>query len=49
MEGIVDVVISVLQADENKGVLSLETLITLTTEHADIWQDCIPKLLYVVS
>lgn len=49
MEGLLDVVIQVMQSDETQGQASLESMIELTHSHGDIWADCMPKLIYIVS
>ncbi len=49
MEGILDVVIKVLQTDESQGQISLTSLIDLTSAYGEIWQKVLGKLLYVLS
>jgi len=49
MEGLLDIVIIVLQQDETQGQISLESMTELTETHGEIWVDCVPKLIYVTS
>lgn len=49
MEGLLQVVIAVMQQDETQGQASLESMIELTAVHGDIWADSISKLIFVVS
>ena len=49
MEGLLDVVIAVMQSDETQGQASLDSMIELTLSHGDVWGACMPKLIYVVS
>jgi hypothetical protein len=49
MPSLLDVVVAVLQQDETQGQASLEAMIELTATHGDIWKDCLPKLIGVVS
>ena len=49
MEGLLDVVIAVMQSDETQGQASLDSMIELTLSHGDVWGGCMPKLIYVVS
>ena len=49
MELLLDVVIQVLLTAEEEGKASLESLIELTQSYADIWSQCIVKLIYVCS
>ena len=49
MEGLLDVVIQVMQSDETQGQASLESMIELTHSHGDIWADCMPKLIFIIS
>lgn len=49
MDNLLDVVTSVMQADETQGQASLESMIELTQSHGDVWADCMPKLIHVVS
>ena len=49
MSQLIDVVIEVLRSDEEKGRASMETLIELTQNHGEIWNQDAAKLIYVVS
>lgn len=49
MTELLDVVIEVLKADETEGQASLQSLIDLTQAYADIWKDCVAKLIFVCS
>ena len=50
MNGLLEVVISVMKEDETgAGKESLESLIELTSTYAEIWEDCAPNLIYIVS
>ena len=49
MDNLLDVVASVMRADETQGQASLESMIELTQSHGDVWGDCMPKLIGVVS
>ena len=49
MEGLLDVVIAVMQQDEQQGQASLESMIELTQLHGDVWADCLSKLIFVVT
>ena len=49
MEGLLDVVIAVMQQDEQQGQASLESMIELTQLHGDVWTDCLSKLIFVVT
>ena len=49
MEGLLDVVIAVMQQDEQQGQASMESMIELTQLHGDIWTDSLSKLIYVVT
>ena len=49
MEGLLDVVIAVMQQDETQGQASLESMIELTQLHGDVWTDCLSKLIFVVT
>ena len=49
MEGLLQVVIEVMQQDEEQGQASLEALIELTATHGDIWGSSVQKLIYVIS
>ena len=49
MELLLDVVIQVLLTAEEEGKASLESLIELTQSYAEIWSQCIGKLIYVCS
>ena len=49
MDWILEVVIEVLKADEDRGKASIESLIELTQSHGEIWSKVMPKLIYVVA
>jgi len=49
MEGLLDIVITVLQQDETQGQVSLESMIELSEIHGDIWVDSVSKLIFVTS
>ena len=49
MNGLLDIVVEVLQKDEEQGKESLETLIELTSTFGEIWNDSTEKLIFVCS
>jgi hypothetical protein len=49
MDGLLTVVIAVMQEDETQGQSSLDALIELTCSHGDIWADCVAKLIFVIA
>lgn len=42
-------VVDVLRQDEDKGRASLESMIELTQCNGEIWNQVMPKLIYVIS
>lgn len=49
MSDLLDIVISVLKADETKGQASLESMIELTQSFGEIWTKSAKKLIFTCS